>query len=622
MRRPFVFAQRPKIGTAQAALSTAFAAVLLLFFASVPASADQHEFRVAAVPPGSSEIDRDQTLPRILEDSDRALYRQIFELQEDGKLSKAAKLIKQLENTVLLGHVQAQKYLHPTAHRSSYDELWHWLDDYADHPQARRIYRLALRRKPAKVRGPQKPIAAAQTIARRVEPKRTGYISPRKRSNATRRKLINLLVHIRNHLRRGQLTKVIEHLDGPKLSRLADSIEIDIVRAEVAYAYFILGNDEKALQLGGQSVKRSGDFAILGYWAAGLAAYRSGDIETARQHFENLSATDRGPAALIAAGAYWAARLNLISRRPERVSRYLKIAAAEARSFYGLLANRALGQEIEFSWEPPVLTSRDIDTVMAIPEAVCAIALAEVGQIGLAESEIRRLRPETNRALGKAMLSLATRIGLPATQLRLARLLSDQDGRRHDGGLYPLPVWTPDSGYLVDRALLFALMRQESAFNVRAKSYAGARGLMQLMPRTASYIARDNRIHRTRREFLFQPEFNIDIGQKYVLYLLSDTTIGNDLMLAITAYNGGPGNLRKWLRRTDFNDDPLLFKEALPARETRMFIEKVFTNLWIYRAQLGQDAPSLDAIVAGRWPLYVPRDASAVAENEGADGGN
>ena len=85
-------------------------------------------------------------------------------------------------------------------------------------------------------------------------------------------------------------------------------------------------------------------------------------------------------------------------------------------------------------------------------------------------------------------------------------------------------------------------------------------------------------------------------------------------MLVIAAYNGGPGNLRKWLRRTEFNDDPLLFKEGLPARETRLFIEIVFTNLWIYRARLGQDAPSLDAIAGGRWPLYTPRDPSAIAQ--------
>ena len=617
MRKTFAFAQRPNL-----AASWVFFVGLLVSIAAPPALAAEDRFRVAAVPPGSGEISREADLPRILTVGDIALYERIFTLQEDGELRTAAKLIKKLENPVLLGHVQAQKYLHPTAHRSSFDELKHWLEDYADHPQARRIYRLAMRRKPANARAPERPIAPLRAAESSEPPQRTGYVSPRKRSNATRRKLINLLVHIRKHIRRGQLTTALGHLDGPKLSRLADPIEIDIIRGEVAYAYFILGKDKTALALGSQSAKLSGDYASLGYWSAGLAAYRLGNFEAARRNFEGLSAASQGPAPLIAGGAYWAARLNLITRRPERVSRHLKIAADYPRSFYGLLANRALGQAVEFAWEPPTLTVRDIDTVMRIPEVVRAIALSEVGQIGFAEMEIRRLRPEANPALGKAVLALATRVGLPATQLRVANAIAAADGRRHDGGLYPLPVWTPDSGFMVDRALLFALMRQESAFNVRAKSTAGARGLMQLMPRTASFIARDNRIHRSRREFLFQPEFNIELGQKYVLHLLADTSIGNDLMLTIAAYNGGPGNLRKWLRRTGFNDDPLLFMEALPARETRKFIESVFTNLWIYRARLGQDAPSLDAMAGGRWPLYSPRDPSAIATMMKSDGGN
>ena len=608
MRRFFAFAQRPVSRAAWV-----FFAGLLLCLPAPPARAAQDELRVAALPPGSSEIDYEADLPRILSISDRALYRRIFALQEEGDLRDAAKLIKQLRDPVLLGHVQAQKYLHPTAHRSTYDELKHWLEAYADHPQARRIYRLAMRRKPASLKAPPKPIAPRRAVESGEPPEPRGYISPVKRSKAKRRQLINLLVHIRKHLSRGQLTHAAEHLHGPKLNRLADDVELDIIRAEVAYAHFIRGKDKTAVDLGGKSVKRSGDFAPLGYWAAGLAAYRLGDMETARRHFEGLSAASRGPEPLIAGGAFWAARLNLITRRPERVSRHLKIAAGYPRSFYGLLANRALGLEIEFAWEPPTLTEHDIETIMRIPEVVRAIALAEVGRIGFAEKEIRRLRPEANPALGKAMLALATRIGLPATQLRVARSLAADDGRRHDGGLYPAPVWIPKSGYLVDRALLFALMRQESAFNVRAKSSAGARGLMQLMPRTASFIARDDRIHRSRREFLYQPEFNIELGQKYVLHLLTDPVVGDDLMLAIAAYNGGPGNLRKWMRRTDFADDPLLFKEALPSRETRRFIESVFTNLWIYRARLGQDAPSLDAIAAGQWPAYTPRDTSAIA---------
>ena len=580
--------------------------------AAQAARADDDAVRVAAVPPGGGEIGHESVLPRVLSDGDIALYRRIFALQEEGDLHAAAHEIEKLGNRVLMGHVQAQKYLHPTAHRSTFEELKLWLDDYADHPQARRIYRLAMRRKPADARAPRKPVPPMRAEAD-DEPRNTGYISPRKRSKADRRKLINLLAHIRNHLRRGEIKHAREHLDGPKLNRLADDVERDIIRAEVAYVHFLRGRDETALALGAASGERSGELAPLGFWAAGLAAYRLGDLEAARRQFESLALSTKGPDKLVAGGAYWAARLDLMARRPARVSRNLRIAASYPRTFYGLLANRALAREVGFAWEPPPLTDRDIYIVLRVPAVERAIALTDVGQTAYAESEIKRLRPGVNPALGRAMLALATELGLPAAQLRVAQALAAIDGRRHDAGMYPVPGWTPDSGFIVDRAILYALMRQESGFNVRAKSHAGARGLMQLMPRTASFIARDSRIHKSRREFLYQPEFNIELGQKYVLHLLAEETIGNDLLLAVAAYNGGPGNLRKWLRRTRFNDDPLLFMEALPARETRLFVKHIFTNLWIYRARLGQPAPTLDALAGGRWPAYAPQDASAIA---------
>ncbi len=87
--------------------------------------------------------------------------------------------------------------------------------------------------------------------------------------------------------------------------------------------------------------------------------------------------------------------------------------------------------------------------------------------------------------------------------------------------------------------------------------------------------------------------------------------MGGDLFRLTTAYNGGPGNLSKWQRQMDYPGDPLMFIESLPSRETRLFIERVLANLWIYRARLGQPAPSLDGIASGDWPLYVALDSKA-----------
>jgi soluble lytic murein transglycosylase len=98
------------------------------------------------------------------------------------------------------------------------------------------------------------------------------------------------------------------------------------------------------------------------------------------------------------------------------------------------------------------------------------------------------------------------------------------------------------------------------------------------------------------------------LGQKYIKILLRDKKINGDLFLMATAWNGGPGNLNKWRGSTNHMDDPLFFIESIPSRETRIFIEKILTNLWIYRDRLGQPTPSLDAIAAGQWPVYKAFD--------------
>ena len=96
-------------------------------------------------------------LPTPLSSTDSTRYRQIFGLQEDGNWREAAALIEKLDNRILLGHVQAQKYLHPTKYRSRFPELFKWTQIYNDHPQARRIYRLASKRQLKGWKTPVKP---------------------------------------------------------------------------------------------------------------------------------------------------------------------------------------------------------------------------------------------------------------------------------------------------------------------------------------------------------------------------------------------------------------------------------------------------------------------------------
>ncbi|MEH6545746.1 MAG: lytic transglycosylase domain-containing protein [Sneathiella sp.] len=160
-------------------------------------------------------------------------------------------------------------------------------------------------------------------------------------------------------------------------------------------------------------------------------------------------------------------------------------------------------------------------------------------------------------------------------------------------------------------------MRQESGFYARAKSGVGAKGLMQLMPSTASYLSGDKSLRNRSNKKLFDPAYNLELGQQYLSYLMNIKDVDTNLFHMTAAYNGGPGNLKKWKARTQFMDDPLFFIEAMPSKETRNFIKRVLTNFWIYRHRLGQDLPGLDQMAIGEWPQYMHLDINEekVADN-------
>ena len=570
---------------------------------TVPALAQN----IDSTPPEARAI----ALPALLGDSDRARYEQIFALQENGDLAAAAKIIATLDDGILMGHVLAQKYLHPTAHRSKFSELKPWLAEYGDHPDARRLFRLAMKRKPAGAKAPKRPTATAAAT-----PRLTGgeseYVAPRISgrgiNRSQRKRLSGMQRDMRHRIRRGWPTGARKILTSKAHLGLASEAQFDAYQARIAWSYYLHNKDTLAFELAAASAERSRRLVADADWTAGLAAWRLGRLEAAAQHFARLAESASASPWLRSSGAYWAARSELRLRRPQYVSYWLERAASEARTFYGLLATRALGREPELNWRSTILTEAHLAELAGSPAARRARALAEVGQSARAERELRALWPRATPALANAILPLAEHLGLAAVQMALGAQMQKRDGQIHDAATFPLPGWAPEGGYAVDRALIFALIRQESKFKAGAKSRLGARGLMQLMPATARFAARTERIKGVNRHTLLDPELNIALGQSYVRHLLAHKAVNGNIFYLLCAYNAGPGNLKKWTANTNFDEDALLFIESIRSRETRRFIERVIAGYWIYRMRLGQPTPSLDATASGLWPNYAAQE--------------
>ena len=539
---------------------------------------------------------------RVLSDEDAARYREIFALQEDGKWRAADAIIGELEDDILLGYVLYQRYMHPTAYRSKYNELKRWMAYYADHPEANKIYRLALKRRPRGASSPQRPISRkwASAPATELHPDLTADYE-----RTSRPRLRQIEGRVRYLAGRERALAALREIDRHLARRTITERQYDRMRSWIAASLYYQGYVDRARDLAEASAERNGDSAVLAHWIAGLIAFRRDDLARAHEHFSAMAAVPYQDDDLRAAGAFWSARTALAGGKGADVTPHLEIAAAFPFTFYGQLALAQLGRDYDYNWRAPDVSNEMFDALAeAEPRVTRAVALWQAGRRTEADIELRWANGAIPREMDGTLLGVAAALDLPAAQIDIALA---GDGAHLEAGLFPIPGYQPRDGFTVDRALLYALMRQESKFKVEATSRVGARGLMQLMPRTASYIAKDRSLrYRSGRDRLYDPALNISLGQRYVSYLVNGAADG-DLFHLAAAYNGGPGNLRRWKRDVAI-DDPLLFIESIPNRESRNFVEKVLTNFWIYRARLGQEAPSRERVAAGELPLYEALD--------------
>ncbi len=543
---------------------------------------------------------------RRLTEEDAARYAHIFAFQDVGDFTKANAEIEKLSDSRLMGQVLYQRYVHPD-YAASYKELADWMKRYADLPGAPRIAELALKKKtkgaesfPAAKIGKGVYSRHDFDVGQLAQP----YMGEQEHTPRQRDiiRAINLSVS-------ESPSVALKRLETDEAKKIFDAGEYDSLRANISSSYFYNGKVEKAYELASASANRSGKDVPLAGWIGGLSAWQMGKYDTAAKYFEMTANSTRTSAWMSAAGSYWAARSYLRSRQPQKVSYWLHRSANYPRTFYGIISMKALGMEqAKFNWTVPELTDNHVKALSTLPAGKRALALVDAERPDLAEQELRQMNPGDNDVLQEAMMALANDNGMPALAMRMGSTFKSRAGQLYDAALYPDVPWTPERGFRVDRALVYAFIRQESKFDPSASNKSsGAVGLMQLMPETAKHVAHlysENLAH----DRLQDPRINIDLGQKYLAELLRNEYVGNNLFKLAVAYNAGPGKLARWEQSARYADDPLLFIESIPVAETRIFVERVLANYWIYRIKYHQGTDSLDKVAEGDWPIYLAQD--------------
>lgn len=452
-----------------------------------------------------------------------------------------------------------------------------------------------------------KPVA---TLQQPLESYNRLYKSPRKRPQAQRDSIARLINIVKQDISNDSPTRALKRLSNDKAVAYLDPVEKDQLQTLIARGYLLAGKIVQSYELASESANRSGAYIPQAGWIAGLAAWRMGNYEDAARMFANSANSSYGSAWQASGSAYWTARAYMRAGKPQEVATWLKQAAAYPRTFYGLIATRSLGWDYNFNWDSPRLTSEHKKAMEGNEKVLAAFELLKDGKFIEAQSILTKIDVSNDPLLREGLMALAISKNLTSLSMKLAQTYPHPEGGYYDAALFPLLPWKMSDGYRVDRALVHAIVRQESKFNPSAVSSQGAQGLMQVMPATASYISGMNHFkNKAHHASLQDPQTNLDLGQRYIEKLLYQDHVDEELFSLVIAYNAGPGNLKRWKRElADIQDDPLLFIESIPVGETRAYVERVMSNYWIYRLRMSQPIPSLDAVAEGQWAHYTPID--------------
>lgn len=491
-----------------------------------------------------------QAAPQALSPSDAQNYKAAFRALDNGDAVEAQLHAAQIKDKTLAGHLALRLLLAPGGQRASFAELASWLTQYADLPGAERVFSLAAKRKPAGAAAPKQPLLAGPDWSK-IEETARGLFAPKPKAD-------------------------------PAAARQA----------------FYAGDLNRALTLAQAANER---------WIAGMAAYRLKDYRKAESYLSKVGADDDEDPWLRAAASYWASRAAQASGDEMDAQAHLRRAARHDDTFYGMIAERSLTlaqtRPTETAERAGLVRASFADVadltkfIEANPRAHRATALAQVGQPTEAGLELRAglalAKTQPERDLWGALIQS---LNAPLTS-GLDSALTTPRRRATPAADYPAPALEPKWGFTIDKALVYAIVNQESRFNPQARSRAGAVGLMQLMPEAAARAAGDDKL-KADMSPLLDPAFNLRVGQDYVTWLM-ERGVGYDLLRTVAAYNGGPGTLLKTAQSLGPDAESLLIIECLPSSETRNYVEKVVAGYWIYRKKFGHESKTLDALAGG-----------------------
>ncbi|HWJ24380.1 MAG TPA: transglycosylase SLT domain-containing protein [Gemmatimonadaceae bacterium] len=320
-------------------------------------------------------------------------------------------------------------------------------------------------------------------------------------------------------------------------------------------------------------------------FAAAILAFATGKRRAAAEELDSL-ATLYPSSSDARAARYWSGRAYAaLGDSAEARARWEPLAAAGPTSYYAVLAARRLGV--------PAWTPADSDGFTAFADVGEALARVDVLE-GLGMALEARLEMDALAASADSSVEHVLAVGdafRARGQMRRAMELGRRAVALGAAGdarawrlVYPVGemdlVATEAARRRVDPALVAAVIRQESSFEPSATSEAGARGLMQMMPRVAASLARAERIAPWDAASLYEPDVNIRLG---VLHLSAFTRHYPHPALALAAYNAGQSRVARWSKRTG-GQDPELFVERIRFAETRGYVCNVLVGRAAYAA--------------------------------------